>query len=108
MALGSNQPFIPSATVTLAATTTSVAAFLSGAGETLVIYNAGTTLAFVQLGGDTPAAGLTVTATAAAGYPIPPGGTRLIGCGNTVTSIAAIMASGTASIYVTRGSGSTF
>jgi len=88
------------ATVTLAATaTTGRVQIQSAAGGTqnVRVYNAGTVAVFINCGD------VTVVATTAAGLPIAPGTVEVLGCNQ--THIAGITASGTASLYVTPGTG---
>ena len=88
------------ATVTLAATATSGRVQIQaavGGTQHVRLYNAGTAAVFIQCGD------VTVVATAAAGMPIAPGTVEIIGCNQ--THVAGITATGTASLYVTPGSG---
>lgn len=96
----------PGGLAAVAATTTSdrvkIAGDPSGAVQVRV-YNEGTTLAFVEFGD------VTVSASATASHPIPPG----IPCGFTLHNpmnaparyMAAIMASGTGRVSVAVGTG---
>jgi hypothetical protein len=103
MAQGSNQPMMASSTTaSVSGTTTTANVAIAGNGESCLVYNPGTTIAFVNFGTDN-----TVAATVT-GFPIPPGGSRLIGISNLVKYAAAIMGTGTATIYFTRGNGSTY
>jgi hypothetical protein len=61
------------------------------------IYNSGTVAAFVACGD------VNIVATTGSGMPVAPGTVEVIGCGQTY--IAAITASGTATIYLTPGTG---
>ena len=76
--------------------------------DAILVYNAGTVLAFTQL----QQGGTTTVATTAAGQPIPPGGSVLIGTpgvigidSKPITQMAAITAASTTTLYVTPGSG---
>jgi len=86
-------------TVTLAATATSgrVAIQTAQTSSNVRIYNSSTTATvFVQCGN------ATVVATTTAGMPVAPGTVEIINCS---THLAGITASGTASLYLTPGSG---
>jgi len=86
-------------TVTLAASTTTARVQILPADVTTQharIYNSGTVAAFVACGD------VTVVATTAAGMPIAPGTVEVIGC---TSHIAGITATGTATLYLTPGSG---
>jgi len=64
----------------------------------LRIYNAGTVAAFINCGD------VTVTATTGSGMPVAPGSVEVMSCGSQLY-VAAITASGTATIYLTPGTG---
>jgi 2-methylaconitate cis-trans-isomerase PrpF len=100
------QAFAPGDTAILAATTATARVQIpnhNGAGERQVrLYNAGSATVFVKIGGSTVNAAVT-------DYPIPAGYVEVISVPGTVPPadryIAAIMASGSASLYVTTGDG---
>lgn len=88
------------ATVTLAATATTGRVQIQaavGGTQNVRVYNAGTGAVFVNCGD------VTVVATVAAGLPIAPGTVEIIGCNQ--THIAGITSTGTATLYVTPGTG---
>lgn len=90
--------FTAGSTQTIAATTTSANTVLGAAATgVLQIANTGTTVAFVAIG----TSAQTASATS---YPILPGATVVIS-GGSATNIAAMTASGTATLYVSRGTG---
>jgi len=96
----SQAPFIASgATVSLAVTgTTARVAVPSDTYNTAIrLYNAGTVAIFVNCGD------VTVVSTTAAGMPVAPGSVEVLGCGKGY--IAGIVASGTATLYLTPGAG---
>lgn len=95
------EAFQPSATVTVAASTTSASAALAGAGDTAVVYNPTTGIAFVTFSTGT------VTATNA-GYPVPPGATRIVKVGRLVSSVGVILSTSSGNVYVTLGSGAQY
>ncbi|MCA7118188.1 MAG: hypothetical protein LGL72_01955 [Acidibrevibacterium sp.] len=102
MAIGSTQPLMVSATATLAAGTTSTAIALAGSGEAVLVYNASAALAFIRFGMDN-----SVTATSA-DVPIPPGSRMLIHAGEFAKTVAAVLASGSGSLYFSRGQGTVY
>lgn len=96
------------ATVSISATTSSDSVALTAYDKsvgTVVVYNAGDALAFIEFGDSNVAAAVT-------NYPVAPGSTQTFGVGETHTGtsdlpthIAAITASGTATVYITSGRG---
>lgn len=90
------------ATVNLSVTTSSgnVALTGVGTGANVRLYNAGTATVFVAFGTSSAAA-----ATTSAGIPIPAGAIEIYTVGPTITYLAAITASGTATLYATTGQG---
>jgi hypothetical protein len=86
-------------TVTLAATAASARVQVqpSANNKSIRVFNGGTVPVFLACGD------VAIVATVAAGMPIAPGTVEIIGC--TVTHIAGIAASGTASVYLTPGNG---
>jgi len=101
--------FFPQATVNIAATTisqnvalpaTTLGPYQTADGDSVLIYNSGATIAFVEFGGNN-----SVVASPLLSMPIPPGMSRLIGCGQYVSFVAAIMLTGTGTIYFSRGKG---
>jgi hypothetical protein len=101
MSTGSTLPFAPSGTTTIAGSVASNSAALT-TGDTVVVYNAAATLAFVAFGNGA------ATATVAAGYPVPPGATRIIFVGPIVNFAAAILASATGNVYFSAGTGTVY
>lgn len=99
------RPFKPNhaGTVSLAATTTSSNVALLGVGAgseyQLRIFNAGPATAFIARGDAN-----TVTATTG-GYPVPPGAIEVITCPASIAYVAAICASGSATLYLSTGEG---
>lgn len=100
MSIGSNQPFRPAGTVSLSAGTASSAVALSGGGESVVVTNAAQAVAFVTFG---PTAAVTATT---AGMPVLPGGRVLLAAHAHTRFAAAVLASGSGSLYFTLGDGS--
>ena len=92
----------PAGTVNLSATTASSrVAFISTSGYagSMYVQNFGSVTVFVETGSST------VTAAVATGFPIPAGGGRLIRARNNDTHLAAITATGSATVYITPGRG---
>lgn len=91
------------ATVAVSATTVTSNAALSAGNTTngfdLRVHNAGSALAFVAFG-----ASSAITATTAS-MPVPAGAVEVFSCGSQITHMAAITASGTATVYATPGQG---
>jgi len=88
------------ATVTLSATATTSRAQVQtaeGGSQAVRVYNAGTVPVFVACGT------VIVVATVAAGLPIAPGSVEVLGCNQ--THIAGITSTGTATVYLTAGTG---
>jgi hypothetical protein len=99
MASGSISPFNPETTVSIAATTSSAMVAIPGTGPTILVYNAAAAIGFLRLGTGT----LTASAT---DFPVPSGAQMLLSVSPAVTAAAAILSSGSGTIYVTRGTGS--
>jgi hypothetical protein len=87
------------ATVSLAAATASARVQIQtgSSSPNVRVYNSGTVAVFVQCGD------VTVVATTAAGMPIAPGTVEVVACPQPY--IAGIVATGTATLYATAGSG---
>lgn len=85
------------ATVTLAVTTTSSSGTLDIYSSSVRIHNAGTALAFIRFGTGT-------TTALTSDMPLASGATETFTKGS-ADKIAAIAASGTATLYVTNGEG---
>ncbi len=101
MSSGSTNPFQPTATVSLTATTVSANIQLLGHGEAQLITNATTSLAFIRFGSDS-----TVQATTG-DTPVLPGSKILLRCGPLVSYCAIVLSSGTGLVLITSGNGST-
>ena len=103
MAANARSAFVPNtaSTVTVAATTTSgsTQVALIGNGRNVLITNAGTATAFVELGSSS------ATAATTTGLPVLSGEILCLGRPDASTHAVAITASGTATVYVTTGDG---
>lgn len=100
MAIGSITPFRPTGTVSLAAGTSSSAIALEGGGESVVITNTSTSLAYVRFGADP-----SVSATSA-DMPILANSRVMLSANSLVTYAAGVLATGTGAVLFTRGDGS--
>lgn len=100
MSTGSTQPFRPTGTVSLTAGTSSSNIQLAGGGESVVVTNTTTSLAFVRFGAD-----LTVAASAS-DMPVLAGSRVMIAINTLITSAAAVLSSGSGAVLFTRGDGS--
>jgi hypothetical protein len=101
MASGSISPFRPTSTIGLAASTTSTAVQLLGGGESVVVTNTTASLAFIKFGSD-----LTVVASNS-DMPVLPNNRALLSINSLTSCVAAILATGSGTVLVTRGDGST-
>jgi len=102
MSTGSTQPFRPAGTVSVAASTSSANVALTGGGTTVLVYNSSAATAFFVLGA---ASSLSASPT---NTPVPAGARMLVEAGPFVTYAAAVLASGTGSVYFTIGDGDTY
>jgi len=67
----------------------------------VLVYNASAFVAFVAFGNGT------ATATSA-GYPVPPGGSRLIASNGLINTAAAVLLAGTGAVYFSFRTGTVF
>lgn len=102
MASGSIAAFSPEATVSITAGTSSNAVALGGSGPSLLVFNTTSSIAFLSLGAST-----SVNATTSS-LPVPAGAQLLLTVGATVAAAAVVLASGSGTVYLTRGSGSAY
>jgi hypothetical protein len=99
MSAGSSQPFRHAGTAMLSASTTSANVALVGGGDSLLITNAAATLAFVRFGADSAVAATT------SDIPLLPNSRTILAVNSLIRYAAAILSSGTGSVYFTRGDG---
>jgi hypothetical protein len=100
MPLGSVSPFRPTGTVSVSANALSASVRLSGGGDTVVVTNTTSSLAYIRFGSDPSVAAST------SDMPIL-GSSRLILSVNSLISYAAAVSpSGTGSVLFSRGDGS--
>jgi hypothetical protein len=102
MSTGSTQPFRPAVTATIAASTTPAYASIAGHGEAVLVTNTTAAVAFIRFGTDN-----TVVATTA-DTPIPPNARMLMHCGNIASTASVVLATGTGTVYVSRGDGTVY
>jgi hypothetical protein len=100
LSTGAVIPFAPVATVAMASGTVSTNIQLAGSGETLLITNLASSIAYVRFGSDA-----TVLATTS-DTPVLPNSKILLRCGPIVSYCAAVLTSGAGSVLFTRGDGS--
>ncbi len=100
MAIGSITPFRPTGTVSLSASTSSTAIPLAGGGDTIVVTNTTTSLAYVRFGAD-PA----VSATSA-DMPVLANSRVMLSANNLVNYAAGVLVGGSGTVLFTRGDGS--
>jgi hypothetical protein len=100
MPLGSVSPFRPTGTVSVSAGSVSANAPLSGGGDSVVVTNTTSALAYVRFGSDP-----TVTASST-DMPILANSKLLLSVNSLITYVAAISPAGSGSILFSRGDGS--
>ncbi len=100
MSIGSTMPFRPTGTVILSASTASSNVPLIGGGESVVVTNTSSSLAYIRFGADG-----TLIASAA-DMPVLPNSHIMLGVNSLISYAAAILTSGSGSVLLTRGDGS--
>ena len=100
MPLGSISPFRPTGTMTISVGSTSASAPLSGGGDSVVVTNTTSTLAYIRFGSDS-----TITASPS-DMPVL-GGSQIILSINSLISYAAVISpTGSGGVLFSRGDGS--
>ncbi len=100
MPLGSVSPFRPTGTVSVPVGNVSAAIALSGGGDSVVVTNTTSALAFIRFGSDP-------SVTASGGdMPILAGSCLILSVNSLISYAAAICPSGSGSIFFSRGDGS--
>ena len=99
MAIGATSAFRPTGTVSLNAGTTSASLRLGG-GETVVVTNTTSYLAYVRFGSDA-----TVVASTA-DMPVLPNSRAVLSVNPLISYVAALLTGGSGSVLFTRGDGS--
>jgi hypothetical protein len=100
MPIGSTSPFRPSGTVGMTATTTGANIALAGGGETAVITNTSSSIAYIRFGSDP-----SVTATTN-DMPVLPNDRIILAINNLITYASAILQAGSGTVIFSRGDGS--
>jgi hypothetical protein len=100
MAIGSITPFRPTGTVSLAANTASATVQLAGGGDTVVVTNPTTSLAYVRFGADPSVSASPVD------MPVMANSKVMLSVNGLISHAAATLAAGSGSILFTRGDGS--
>ncbi|HQT87971.1 MAG TPA: hypothetical protein PK677_05385 [Acidiphilium sp.] len=102
MSTGASLPFRPAGTVVIGASAAAASIALPPGGSSMLVYNSTTSVAFIRFGmvGDTTAQ---ISDT-----PVPPGARMLFDAGRLVTTASVVLASGTGSVFFTRGDGSVY
>jgi hypothetical protein len=100
MPLGSATPFRPTGTISVSVGSVSANAPLSGGGDSIVVTNTSSALAYVRFGSDS-----TVTASTA-DMPILAGSRLILSINSLISYAAAISPSGSGIILFSRGDGS--
>jgi hypothetical protein len=100
MPLGSVSPFRPTGTISISVGSVSANAPLSGGGDTVVVTNTTSALAYIRFGSDS-----TVTASTA-DMPILAGNRLILSVNSLISYAAAISPSGSGSVLFSRGDGS--
>jgi hypothetical protein len=100
MANGSITPFRATGTVSLSAGVTSVAVQLSGGGDSVVVTNPSSSLAYVRFGADPS------VSASALDMPVMANSRMILSVNSLVSHASAVLASGSGTILFTRGDGS--
>ena len=100
MPLGSVSPFRPTGTVSVSVGSASTNVSLSGGGDSVVVTNTTTSLAYVRFGSDPAVAATTVD------MPILPNSRLILSINSLISYVAAISPSGSGLILFSRGDGS--
>ncbi len=100
MPLGSVSPFRPTGTVGVSVGAVSSNACLAGGGDSVVVTNTTTALAFIRFGSD-PTISASIT-----DMPILPASRLILSINSLISYAAAISPSGSGSILFSRGDGS--
>jgi hypothetical protein len=100
MPLGSVSPFRPTGTVSVLAGNVSATVLLSGGGDSIVVTNASTALAYIRFGSDPTVAASTLD------MPVLGGSHLILSINSLISYAAAISPSGSGTILFSRGDGS--
>jgi hypothetical protein len=100
MAIGSVTPFRPTGTVSASSGTTSVSTQLVGGGDTVVVTNTTTALAYVRFGADPSVSAST------GDMPVLPNTRVVLAVNSLIVYAAVVLTSGSGAVLFTRGDGS--
>jgi hypothetical protein len=100
MPLGSVSPFRPTGTVSVSVGNVSSNVLLSGGGDSVVVTNPTTALAYIRFGSDSTTAATTVD------MPVLPSSRLILSVNSLIRYVAAISPAGSGSILFSRGDGS--
>jgi hypothetical protein len=100
MAIGSTTPFRPTGTVPVSASTSSTAAALTGGGDSVVVTNTSTALAYVRFGADPSVMASSVD------MPVMANTRVMLSVNSLVSYAAAVLSAGSGIVLFTRGDGS--
>ncbi len=100
MPLGSVSPFRPTGTVSVSVSALSANVPLSGGGDSIVVTNTTTSLAYIRFGSDP------TVAASISDMPILGGDRLILSINSLISYAAAISPSGSGSILFSRGDGS--
>jgi hypothetical protein len=100
MTTGSTTPFRPTGTVALAAGAVSASVLLAGGGDTVVVTNTTSALAYVRFGADPG------VSASNADMPVLPNARVILSINLLILYAAAALASGSGTVLFTRGDGS--
>jgi hypothetical protein len=101
MPLGSVSPFRPTGSTGLSISVVSASVSLAGGGDTVVVTNPSTALAFIKFGADASVVAST------SDMPVLPNSRVILSINSLIKYAAAMASSGTGSIFFSRGDGST-
>jgi hypothetical protein len=100
MAVGSITPFRPTGTISLSAGTSSGAVALAGGGDSVVVTNTTTSLAYVRFGADPSVSAMT------ADMPVLANSRVMLSVNGLISHAAAVLVTGSGLVLFTRGDGS--
>lgn len=100
MPIGSVSPFRPTGTVSVSVGSVSANVRLSGGGDSVVVTNTASSVAYVKFGSDP------TTAAATSDMPILPNNRLILSINSLITYAAAVSPAGAGAVLFSRGDGS--
>jgi hypothetical protein len=100
MPIGSVSPFRPTGTISVSASSVSASARLSGGGDSVVVTNTSTGLAYIRFGSDQS------VIAATSDMPILANSRLILSVNSLISCAAVILPSGSGAILFSRGDGS--